>query len=109
MFFEFNSATIRPEYYADLDKLGRVLTQPQYAEYRLEIEGHTDSIGSEPYNQHLSERRARSVKGYLVERFAIDPQHLVVRGYGENQPIAANTTSDGRDKNRRVEAVNLGQ
>lgn len=109
VFFEFNSDKVLPEFYADLDKLGEVLTSPKYREYRLQIEGHTDSIGSDSYNQKLSERRAESVKRYLVERFSIDPARLVVKGYGKEQPIASNETPEGRSKNRRVEVVNLGK
>lgn len=109
VFFEFNSAVIRPEYHTDLDKLGHVLTQSQYAEKRLEIEGHTDGIGSDAYNRRLSEQRAKSVRQYLVERFAIDESRLMVRGYGKVQPIATNDTPEGRSKNRRIEVVNPGQ
>jgi outer membrane protein OmpA-like peptidoglycan-associated protein len=107
--FEFNSDQIMPQYYSDLDKLGQVLTDPKYAEYRLQIEGHTDSIGSAYYNQALSERRAASIKKYLVDRFSIDTERLVVKGYGKDQPIASNNTDEGRAKNRRVEVVNLGK
>jgi outer membrane protein OmpA-like peptidoglycan-associated protein len=109
VFFEFNSATIRPEYYADLDKLGRVLTQPKYMEYHIKIDGHTDSVGSESYNQRLSERRAMSVKQYLVQHFNVQPQRLTTRGYGESQPMATNATDEGRSKNRRVQVENLGK
>ena len=106
--FDFNSDKILQSYSSDLDKLGRVLTGPQYSAYRVMIEGHTDSIGSDSYNRRLSERRAESVKRYLVQHFPIQSDRLVVKGYGKSKPIASNDTSDGRDKNRRVEIVNLG-
>jgi outer membrane protein OmpA-like peptidoglycan-associated protein len=108
VFFEFNSDKILQDYYGDLDKLGKVLTAPQYTAYRVQIEGHTDSIGSDTYNRRLSEKRAESVKHYLVQHFPIPSNRLVVRGLGENNPIASNDTPEGRDKNRRVEVVNLG-
>jgi outer membrane protein OmpA-like peptidoglycan-associated protein len=106
--FEFNSDRILQDYYSDLDKLGKVLTAPQYSAYRVQIEGHTDSIGSDPYNRRLSERRAESVKRYLTQHFSIPSDRLVVRGFGKSNPIASNDTSEGREKNRRVEVVNLG-
>ena len=108
VFFEFNSDKILQEYYDDIDKLGKVLTAPQYSLYRVQVEGHTDSIGSDSYNQRLSERRADSVKRYLMQHFPIPSDRLVVRGFGESNPIASNNTPEGREKNRRVEVVNLG-
>ena len=106
--FDFNSDNILRIYSSDLDKLGRVLTTPPYSAYRVQIEGHTDSIGSDSYNQRLSERRAESVRRYLVQHFPVQLDRLVVRGYGKSKPIASNDTPEGRDKNRRVEVVNLG-
>jgi outer membrane protein OmpA-like peptidoglycan-associated protein len=108
VFFEFDSDKILPDYFRDLEKLGNVLTAPEYSVNRVQVEGHTDSIGSDSYNLRLSERRAESVKQYLVQRFQIPSDRLVVRGFGKSQPIASNATPDGRDKNRRVEVVNLG-
>jgi outer membrane protein OmpA-like peptidoglycan-associated protein len=108
VFFEFNSDKILQGYYGDLDKLGKVLTAPQYSAYRVQVEGHTDNIGSDSYNRRLSENRAKSVKQYLVQHFSIPSDRLVVRGLGESKPIASNDTPEGRDKNRRVEIVNLG-
>jgi OmpA-OmpF porin, OOP family len=108
VFFESNSDKILRDYYDDLDKLGKVLTAPQYSAYRVQIEGHTDSIGSDSYNRRLSEKRADSVKRYLIQHFPIPSDRLVVRGFGKSNPIASNDTSEGRDKNRRVEVVNLG-
>jgi outer membrane protein OmpA-like peptidoglycan-associated protein len=107
VYFEFNSDRIDPRYYPDLDKLGQALAQRP--EYRLRIEGHTDNIGSDAYNQALSDRRAESVRSYLVQKFAIAPERLTVKGYGKNNPIADNYTPEGRDKNRRIEVVNLGR
>jgi outer membrane protein OmpA-like peptidoglycan-associated protein len=108
VFFEFNSDKVLQGYYGDLDKLGKVLTTPQYSVYRVQVEGHTDSVGSDSYNQRLSQRRAESVKRYLVQHFRIPSDRLVVKGLGKSNPIASNDTPEGRDKNRRVEVVNLG-
>lgn len=109
VFFETNSDVILPQYHADLDKLGQVVTSPQYAGYRIQIEGHTDSQGPDQYNQALSEKRAASIKRYLVEHFPIRQENLTVKGYGESNPISSNGTTSGRAKNRRVEVVNLGK
>lgn len=108
VFFEFNSDKILQNYYGDLDKLGNVLTAPQYSAYRVQIEGHTDSIGSDSYNRRLSEKRAATVKRYLVQHFPIPSDRLVVKGFGKSKPIASNDTPEGRDQNRRVEVLNLG-
>jgi outer membrane protein OmpA-like peptidoglycan-associated protein len=108
--FGLNSATIQGQYSADLDKLGQVLTQPQYSTYRVQIEGHTDNVGGRAFNQRLSEKRAESIKSYLVEHFpGIAPERLVTKGYGEMRPRATNDSQEGRDQNRRVEVVNLGR
>ena len=68
----------------------------------IDINGHTDSTGSQAYNQGLSERRAMSVAGYLNSQ-GIDPRRVSAVGFGPNQPIASNATPDGRAQNRRVE------
>jgi outer membrane protein OmpA-like peptidoglycan-associated protein len=106
--FAPNSENILPAYYPDLDKLGTVLSWPQYAEYRIQIEGHTDALGAAQRNQILSEKRVQSIKQYLVQRFQIAPERLHAVGYGASRPIAPNTTPEGRSQNRRVEVVNLG-
>ena len=73
----------------------------------LEVEGHTDSVGTDDYNQSLSERRAESVKSYLIQQ-GIDRSSITSRGFGESQPVASNDTADGRQRNRRVELVVSG-
>jgi OOP family OmpA-OmpF porin len=103
--FATNSDTILPQYYSDLNKLGEVLSL--YPQTRVEIAGYTDSRGSLAYNQSLSERRAESVKRYLVERFSITPAYVGAKGYGPSDPIASNDTSEGREKNRRVQAARV--
>jgi outer membrane protein OmpA-like peptidoglycan-associated protein len=69
----------------------------------VEIEGHTDSVGTELYNLGLGKRRAEAVKGYLVLRHQVDSNRMTTLSYGESRPIADNRTSEGRTQNRRVE------
>jgi OOP family OmpA-OmpF porin len=69
----------------------------------FEIQGHTDSIGSEEYNLNLSKRRAEMVKKYLIEECGIAEDGLLTKGYGEDRPVASNGTKEGRQINRRVE------
>jgi outer membrane protein OmpA-like peptidoglycan-associated protein len=107
--FAFDSAQLLPEAVPNLRSLGRALQSPQLAPYRIRIEGHTDSIGPESYNDQLSQRRATVVKTYLVENFNITPDNLVTVGRGEVEPIDNNLTPDGRQRNRRAEFVNLGK
>ncbi|MGE3536434.1 MAG: OmpA family protein [Candidatus Tectimicrobiota bacterium] len=109
VFFAVNSADIMPRYYAELDKLGAQLTAPHYLSYSVKIEGHTDSRGAAHVNQILSEKRAQSVKHYLVQRFSIAPERLGTEGYGPLKPLAPNTTESGRQKNRRIEIANVAQ
>ena len=101
--FETNKAEIKPKHTDELNRAGEFLQNHPNA--RMLIEGHTDSIGAADYNQQLSERRAASVKNYLVEEFNIDPDRLQAKGYGESRPVATNETAAGRQENRRVIGV----
>jgi OOP family OmpA-OmpF porin len=76
-----------------------------YPETNAAIEGHTDNVGNAEYNDGLSKDRANSVRQYLIDKFGIDASRLTAVGYGLNRPIADNNTEEGRQKNRRVEAV----
>jgi OOP family OmpA-OmpF porin len=98
--FDFNKADIKPVYYPDLDEVVTVMKDNPLL--NILIEGHTDSIGTEEYNQRLSERRARSVKEYLVLK-GIASNRMTAMGFGESRPIASNETEEGRAKNRRVQ------
>jgi outer membrane protein OmpA-like peptidoglycan-associated protein len=98
--FASGQAVIPPAEYPVLDQVVQVLKANE--KVRVEIGGHTDSVGSETYNQGLSERRAQSVRNYLIQR-GIAASRLEARGYGEYQPVASNTTRDGRSQNRRIE------
>jgi len=101
IYFDFNSAVIKPTSYPVLDDAAKVLkAKPQM---KVEISGHTDSIGSDSYNQKLSYQRANSVRDYLIRYHNVDPSRLIAVGYGESQPIADNRTKSGRDLNRRIE------
>uniref|UniRef100_UPI001269E99D OmpA family protein n=1 Tax=Aeromonas lacus TaxID=558884 RepID=UPI001269E99D len=100
--FSFNSAKLQPAAISDLNLiLSSTLTAPSTV---ISVTGHTDDTGSEIYNQKLSERRALAVSDYLVSKGVI-PTRITIRSYGEVQPIADNRTSQGREKNRRVEVV----
>jgi outer membrane protein OmpA-like peptidoglycan-associated protein len=107
IYFDFNKATIKSESHGALQDAARIMQDNPTI--RVEIQGHTDSKGSDEYNQSLSERRAQSVVTYIVQNFAISASRLVGRGYGESKPIASNATEEGRALNRRVEFFILGQ
>jgi outer membrane protein OmpA-like peptidoglycan-associated protein len=78
-----------------------------YPSLHIAIEGHTDSIGSDDYNQQLSERRAQAVRDYFVQQ-GINSSAVEARGYGKTEPIASNDTTEGRQQNRRVELILSG-
>ncbi|KAA0014659.1 OmpA family protein [Billgrantia pellis] len=101
--FAFDSAEIRPEAHRTLDEVATTLRENP--DLRVRIEGHTDSIGSAQYNQDLSQRRADSVRDFLVSR-GIEERRMTTRGFGEENPVATNETDAGRQQNRRVEIVN---
>ena len=105
--FDFDKADIRPADLAELQKAVEFVDK--YPGYRISLEGHTDSIGSEKYNQALSERRAAAVKDYLLKQGVADGQRIQTVGYGESKPIADNSTEKGRFENRRVEVLILSE
>ncbi|MFC1673665.1 OmpA family protein [Pseudomonadota bacterium] len=107
VYFEFDSAILKPEARTVLDNLGRALTYGELNTYRFEIAGHTDAVGSDRYNQVLSERRAETVLSYLVENFGIDPQRIDAVGYGESRLL--NPDDPEGDTNRRVQVTRLGK
>ena len=99
--FAFGKADLDATAKSQLDQFGKKLQQ--YPEHFVLIEGHTDYIGSDQYNQQLGRRRAETVKEYLVNTWKIDPDRLITRSLGEKVPIAPNETPTGRAKNRRAE------
>ncbi|HEV8095775.1 MAG TPA: OmpA family protein, partial [Burkholderiales bacterium] len=103
--FDFDKSVLKPEGKAKLDDLANKVRA-----INLEVViaiGHTDSIGSDAYNQKLSVRRAESVKAYLVSK-GVEPNRIYTEGKGEKQPVASNKTKEGRQKNRRVEIEVIG-
>jgi len=103
--FDFDKSVLKSEGKAKLDDLATKVNA-----INLEVViaiGHTDSIGSDAYNQKLSVRRAESVKAYLVSK-GVAPNRIYTEGKGEKQPVASNKTKDGRAKNRRVEIEVIG-
>lgn len=98
--FDVDKDTLRPESHATLDEVAASLRD--WPEVRVEIRGHTDSSGSSAHNQGLSNRRAASVRTYLVSK-GVDASRLEAKGYGEESPIADNATRQGKQQNRRVE------
>ena len=100
--FDFDSAKIRPDAARTLTELSQVINA--YAGRPVRIDGHTDSIASDDYNQKLSEQRARSVTAWLSSN-GVEAGRLQANGVGEAKPVATNDTSEGRQLNRRVEVV----
>jgi outer membrane protein OmpA-like peptidoglycan-associated protein len=104
--FDTGSATLKPGAREKLARVAGILAS--HPDLKIEIEGHTDSVGGDDYNQRLSERRAESVRAYLVQQ-KIPPASVGAEGLGESQPVASNATAAGRQQNRRVELVVSGE
>ena len=102
IYFDFNQATINPQSERALKEIATAL---KTARRRVVIEGHTDNIGTDRYNDDLSARRAAAVKTALVRDHGIDEASLSTAGFGERRPIESNDTLAGRARNRRVELV----
>ncbi len=98
--FDTNQSTIRPGFNDTLESVSLVLKE--FDQTIIQIEGHTDSTGAESYNQLLSERRASSVRDFLLNQ-GIEPRRTRAVGYGQRYPIASNDSASGREQNRRVE------
>ena len=101
--FDTNKSFVRPAYHDRIKEVADYMTR--HSDVDAIIEGHTDSRGSDAYNQGLSQRRADSVRQYLIDKFGVSPSRLTAKGYGESKPIADNNTAEGRQRNRRVIAV----
>jgi outer membrane protein OmpA-like peptidoglycan-associated protein len=102
--FDSGKATIRPESFPRLDGVVEYMTHKNGV--RIEISGHTDNVGNPKANKTLSEKRARACREYLVSK-GIDGSRIEAVGYGDERPVAPNTTEDGRQRNRRIEATEL--
>lgn len=103
--FDFNKYTLKPEAREKLAKISGIVLA--YPDLKLNIEGYTDSIGSDQYNLELSDKRADSVKGYLISE-GVEPNNVSSTGFGKADPVADNSTAAGRKLNRRVEMVVSG-
>ena len=101
--FDTGKADIKPQYRDQIKKVADFMQT--YPETTAVIEGHTDNVGKEESNLRLSTKRAESVRTYLTEKFGIAANRLSARGYGSSRPVADNATPEGRQRNRRIEAV----
>lgn len=100
--FDHDKTIIKKKYHHDIKQVADFMKQ--YPSTKATIEGYTDSVGTEAYNLELSQRRAESVKKYLIKNFGIDASRLSTIGYGLTKPVADNKTAEGKQQNRRVEA-----
>lgn len=101
-FFDFDKATLRPQAGPKLDHAADVMNE--HPGIKLSIQGHTDNVGTDAYNQKLSERRAQAVFDHLVGK-GINASRLMTTGYGESRPAVSNDTAEGREQNRRTELI----
>lgn len=101
--FEFDRSEVRPQYFDEIEEVANFMEQ--YPDVVVELEGHTDSTGTDEYNQGLSERRANAVRDVMINRFNVRASRITARGFGESQPVTSNSTSEGRAQNRRVITV----
>lgn len=100
--FDTNKTAIKPAYQDELAKLGTFLKDNPNA--KGSIEGHTDSVGNKKANMKLSQRRAESVRSYIIKNSGIDASRITAKGFGPTKPVADNKTAAGKAKNRRIEA-----
>jgi outer membrane protein OmpA-like peptidoglycan-associated protein len=105
--FDTAKYTLRPGARERLAKVAGILLG--HPGLKLEVEGHTDSVGGEAYNQHLSEQRAGSVRDYLIHEGVLGMDSTPAKGFGKSQPVATNDTAEGRQRNRRVELIVSGE
>ncbi|MDP5063309.1 MAG: OmpA family protein [Haliea sp.] len=101
--FDFDATKVKEVYFNDVNELAVFLKR--FSDLQVNVEGHTDNVGPENYNQQLSQRRAQAVVDLLVNQHGINASRLQAVGYGESRPVASNDTSSGRAENRRVMAT----
>jgi outer membrane protein OmpA-like peptidoglycan-associated protein len=104
--FDFGKFTLRPLAREKLAKISGIVLA--YPSLKLAVEGHTDSVGTEAFNQELSEKRAEAVRNYLTQQ-GVPESSTTATGFGKTRPIASNDTSEGRQQNRRVELIVSGE
>jgi outer membrane protein OmpA-like peptidoglycan-associated protein len=100
--FDFDKSVVKEGSFDDIKNVADFMAQ--YPQTTTVVEGHTDSIGTDAYNQGLSERRANAVRDVLVDQYGVAAERVNAVGYGETRPVADNSTPEGRAINRRVEA-----
>lgn len=101
--FDFDRSVVKPEFFAEIERVAQFMRQ--YPDVVIELEGHTDSTGTDEYNLGLSQRRADAVRQVLLDRFNVQASRITARGFGESRPVASNNTPAGRAQNRRVISV----
>ena len=101
--FDAGKAAVDDRFQEDIEMLAKFLKD--YPSEKVVIEGYTDNIGDENFNQKLSEKRAQNVRQALIDKFGIDGSRITAIGYGEENPLVSNDTEEGRQQNRRVEAI----
>lgn len=101
--FDFDRAVVKPEFMAEIRALADFMKAN--TDVSAVLEGHTDSVGTEEYNQGLSQRRVNAVRQVLIDEFGIAAARLRAEGFGETRPVASNDTPAGRAQNRRVQSV----
>jgi OmpA-OmpF porin, OOP family len=101
--FDFDRSEVKPEYFSEIEEVADFMAQ--YPDVVIELEGHTDSRGTEQYNLGLSDRRANAVRQVMIDRFNVQASRVSARGFGESRPVSSNDTDSGRADNRRVMTV----
>ncbi len=101
--FDFDQSVVKPEYFSEIEELAQFMSQ--YSDVVVELEGHTDSVGTDAYNLGLSDRRANAVRQVLIDRYSVGAGRITARGFGEARPATSNDTDAGRAQNRRVITV----
>jgi len=105
--FDTNKAVVKSKYLSEVEAVAKLL--PDFPTATVEIQGHTDSVGSAKHNEKLSNARAQAVADLLVKKFGIAAERVTAKGYGLTQPVADNATAEGRSKNRRTVGVAQGE
>ena len=101
--FDFDQAVVKQQYFSEIEEVAQFMSQ--YPDVVVDLEGHTDSVGTDAYNLGLSDRRANAVRQVLLDRFSVQAGRVTARGFGESRPAASNDTAAGRADNRRVITV----
>lgn len=101
--FDYDRSEVKSEYFSEIEEVADFMAR--FPDINIDLEGHTDSRGTEAYNLSLSDRRVAAVRQVMIDRFNVDAGRVTSRGFGESQPIASNDTDAGRASNRRVVTV----